>query len=67
MKVYCKKCKWLSKNYNRIYGDVYVCINPLLTREKDTPLEIVKEYCKYKEINADNNCKGYTKRKWTIL
>jgi hypothetical protein len=63
MKVYCKDCKWLATNYYypRLVGvDKYLCTNPIFTREKDTPLEVQKVYSDYKEINSNNDCKGYS-------
>jgi hypothetical protein len=69
MKVYCKKCKWLSTNYYAgIPGtDKYLCTNPLLTREKDTPLEKQNVYSDYREINANNDCKWFTEKQKSFL
>jgi hypothetical protein len=69
MKVYCKNCKWLATNYYAgIPGtDKYLCTNPLFTREKDTPLEKQKVYSDYKEINANNDCKGYESKSKTFM
>jgi hypothetical protein len=69
MKVYCKKCKWLATNYYAgIPGtDKYLCTCPLIVIEKDTPLEVIKEYGNYKEINANNDCKWYTEKPKTFM
>jgi hypothetical protein len=69
MKVYCKKCKWLATNY---YGgipgaDKYLCTCPLFTDIHYTPLEPVKTYGDYKELNKNNDCKWYTEKPKTFM
>ena len=64
MKVYCYNCGHVRSSSD-CFGGVYVdCAKTPVLSVSDTPVCKRMTYDKLEEMNKDNNCRLYQKRKW---
>ena len=66
MKVYCENCSFVRSSSDCFGGVGISCRfsvqNPI--SQEDTPVRIVRQYRTLAEMNKDNNCRYYRKKRW---